>query len=155
MIKEAGVGPLFKTASIRIFLDLVQVENFPTLIRTSSGRSLRWSLRRLGWVGVTPSSQSMVSKWGRMARDVMYQSNSLSSLREDEPSPLPPLLLRRNNVWKPEKYSTSKLATDFLKGRGGGGQVVNVLAFYPCGLSSNPTEAYSFFHKMCVWKERK
>ena len=74
----------------------------------------------------------------------------ISSLREDEPSPLPPLLLRRNNVWKPEKYSTSKLATDFLKGRGGGGQVVNVLAFYPCGLSSNPTEAYSFFHKMCV-----
>ena len=30
-------------------------------------------------------------------------------------------------------------------GRGGGGQVVSVLAFYSDDLSSNPGEAYSFF----------
>ena len=40
------------------------------------------------------------------------------------------------------------------KGRGGG-QVVSMLAFYSNDLSSNPAEAYSFFCKICVWKERK
>ena len=37
----------------------------------------------------------------------------------------------------------------------GGGQVVSVLAFNSDDLSSNPVEAYSFFCKISVWKERK
>ena len=35
----------------------------------------------------------------------------------------------------------------------GGGQVVSVLAFYSENSSSNSTEAYVFFCKICVWKE--
>ena len=37
----------------------------------------------------------------------------------------------------------------------GGGQVVSVLAFYSDKSSSNPAKAYSFFCKICVWKELK
>ena len=37
----------------------------------------------------------------------------------------------------------------------GWGQVESSLAFYSDNLSSNPNEAYSFFSKICVWKERK
>ena len=37
----------------------------------------------------------------------------------------------------------------------GGGKVVTVLAFYSDDSSLNPAEAYSFFCKICVWKERK
>ena len=37
----------------------------------------------------------------------------------------------------------------------GGGRVVSVLAFYSDDPSSNPTEAYGFFCKIWVWKERK
>ena len=40
-------------------------------------------------------------------------------------------------------------------GHGGGGQVVSMLAFYSDDPSSNPTNAYSFFCKICVWKEQK
>ena len=36
----------------------------------------------------------------------------------------------------------------------GGGQVVSVLVFYSDDPSSNPAEAYSFFCKICVWKEQ-
>ena len=35
-----------------------------------------------------------------------------------------------------------------------GGQVVSVLAFYSNEPSSNPTEAYSFFCKICVLKNK-
>ena len=38
---------------------------------------------------------------------------------------------------------------------GGGGQVVSVLAFYSDDPSLNPAAAYSFFCKICVWKEQK
>ena len=41
-----------------------------------------------------------------------------------------------------------------IMGRGGV-QVVNVLAFYSYDLSSNPAVDYSFFSKICVFKERK
>ena len=34
-------------------------------------------------------------------------------------------------------------------------KVVRVLTFYSDDLSLNPTEAYSFFAKICVWKEQK
>ena len=34
----------------------------------------------------------------------------------------------------------------------GGGQVVSLLAFYTGDTSSNPSGAYSFFSKICVWK---
>ena len=38
----------------------------------------------------------------------------------------------------------------------GGGQVVSVLTFYLSDdPSSNPADIYSFFCKICVWKERK
>ena len=37
----------------------------------------------------------------------------------------------------------------------GGGQLVSVLAFYSDNPSSNPANAYSFFCKICFWKERK
>ena len=37
----------------------------------------------------------------------------------------------------------------------GGGQVVSLLAFYSDDPSSNLAEAYWFFCKFCVWKERK
>ena len=37
----------------------------------------------------------------------------------------------------------------------GGGQVVSMLAFYYDDQSSNPTEAYRYFCKNCVWKEQK
>ena len=37
----------------------------------------------------------------------------------------------------------------------GGGQVVSVLNFYSDDPSSNPADVYSFFFKICVWKERK
>ena len=36
----------------------------------------------------------------------------------------------------------------------GGGQVVSVLALNSANRSSNPAEAYSFFCKICVWKEK-
>ena len=49
---------------------------------------------------------------------------------------------------------SQKVMTNFTVGRGGG-QVVSMLTFYSDDPSSNPTEAYSFFCKMCVWKERK
>ena len=39
-------------------------------------------------------------------------------------------------------------------GRGGGGEVVSVLAFYSNNPSSNPAEAYSFFCKIFVWKDK-
>ena len=45
---------------------------------------------------------------------------------------------------------TSKLKK-FTEGRGGG-QVVSVLALYSNDPSSNPAEAYSFYSKICVWK---
>ena len=41
------------------------------------------------------------------------------------------------------------------RGRGGGGQVVSVYAFYSNDPSSNPADAYSFYCKIFVWKERK
>ena len=41
------------------------------------------------------------------------------------------------------------------KGSGGCGQVVSMLAFYSDDPSSNPAEAYSFFCKICIWKDRK
>ena len=37
----------------------------------------------------------------------------------------------------------------------GGGQVVSMFAFYSYDRSSGPAEAYSFFCKICVWKEWK
>ena len=37
----------------------------------------------------------------------------------------------------------------------GGGQVVSMLAIYSDNPSSNPTDAYSFFCKIYVWKDRK
>ena len=40
-------------------------------------------------------------------------------------------------------------------GRGGGGQVVSVLAFYSDDPSSDPAEACNFFCKICVIKEKK
>ena len=40
-------------------------------------------------------------------------------------------------------------------GRGGGGQVVSVLAFYSDDPSSDPAEACNFFCKICVRKEKK
>ena len=43
----------------------------------------------------------------------------------------------------------------FIKKGRGGGQVVRVLAFYPDYLSSNPAIDYSFFSKICFWKELK
>ena len=47
----------------------------------------------------------------------------------------------------------------YLKGpfwyRGGGGQVVSVLALYSTDPSSNPAEAYSFFSKICISKDGK
>ena len=36
-----------------------------------------------------------------------------------------------------------------------GRQVVRVLVFYSDDPNLNPTEAHSFFCKICVWKERK
>ena len=39
------------------------------------------------------------------------------------------------------------------RGRGGG-QVVSVLAFASDDPSSNPANVYSFFCKICVWKEQ-
>ena len=42
----------------------------------------------------------------------------------------------------------------FSVGRGGG-QVVSVLTFNSDNPSSNPTEAYNFFSKICVCKDRK
>ena len=44
--------------------------------------------------------------------------------------------------------------TIFFSGRGGG-QVVSMLAFYSDDPSSNPADIYSFFCKICVWKEQK
>ena len=41
-----------------------------------------------------------------------------------------------------------------LLGRGGG-QVVSMIAFYSDDPRSNPADVYSFFCKICVWKERK
>ena len=46
----------------------------------------------------------------------------------------------------------AKLKTNNLKGAA---VVVSVLAFYSNDPSSNPADAYSFFCKICVWKERK
>ena len=40
-------------------------------------------------------------------------------------------------------------------GRGGSGQGVSLLPFNPNGPSSNPTEAYNYIFKFCVWKEQK
>ena len=37
----------------------------------------------------------------------------------------------------------------------GGGQMVSVLGFYSDDPSFNPAEPYSFFCKICVWKEQK
>ena len=37
----------------------------------------------------------------------------------------------------------------------GGGQVVSMLALYSDDLCSNPADGYSFFFKICIWKERK
>ena len=37
----------------------------------------------------------------------------------------------------------------------GGGQVVSMQVFYSNILSSNPSDAYSFCCKICVWKEWK
>ena len=37
-----------------------------------------------------------------------------------------------------------------FRGRGGGGQVVSMLAFYSDDPSLNPAEAYSFLCKNCV-----
>ena len=42
-----------------------------------------------------------------------------------------------------------------FRGRGGGGQVVSMLAFYSDDPSLNPAEAYSFLCKNCVWKRTK
>ena len=47
------------------------------------------------------------------------------------------------------------LALNILFPGRGGGQVVSVLAFYSDNPSLNPADAYSFFCKICVWKEQK
>ena len=36
----------------------------------------------------------------------------------------------------------------------GGGRTVIVLTLYSNNPSSNPAEAYSYFFKICVWKEQ-
>ena len=36
----------------------------------------------------------------------------------------------------------------------GGGQVVSMLGFYSDNPSLNPSEAYSFFCQICVWKQQ-
>ena len=57
----------------------------------------------------------------------------------------------------PKIQSKSSDGNNFSKeqGRSGGGQVVSMLAFYSDNPSSNPTEAYSLYCKICVWKDLK
>ena len=53
-------------------------------------------------------------------------------------------------------YSKCFLSIKVLyKGSGGGQQLVSVLASYSDNPSSNASEAYSCFCKICGWKERK
>ena len=52
-----------------------------------------------------------------------------------------------------EKYLFNQTMIEY-RGRGGG-QVVSVLAFYSDDQSLNPADTFSFFCKICVWKEQK
>ena len=61
-------------------------------------------------------------------------------------------ILRHNKNAAPYLLTGYKVCATL--GRGGG-QVVSVLAFYSNDPSSNPADAYSFFCRICVWKERK
>ena len=51
-------------------------------------------------------------------------------------------------------FKDVRFGEEIRKGRGGG-QAVSVLAFYSNDPSSNPADSYSFFCKICVWKEQK